>query len=166
MSGLLAVDPGIRGTGLALFNRGELYPVKTRTITPDPSQLWQNRAQSLVTDYESFLLTNKPTEVYLELPVFFIGSQRGIKTARNGDLVKLAMLAGMLYWVSLAYGADVNAIEPSVWKGRKSKEDSHTLIRRILPHLPEKVSGHAMDAVGIGLYAKKYIYQGIRKVRP
>jgi Holliday junction resolvasome RuvABC endonuclease subunit len=164
---LLCIDPGIRGTGLALFTLSEPYPCKVQTIVPNPKDSWNSRAYQCVTSFENFLMRHKNiAEVYLELPAFFAGTKRGIQAARNGDLVKLAMLTGMLYWVVISNSIEINTVDPIEWKGTRSKEASHKLIRNVLPHLDRNISEHALDAIGIGLYAKRFIHKGRWKGRP
>lgn len=153
MSTLLAVDPGIRGTGLALFERGKLYPVKVTCITPVSYDDWQDRAKYVCTVFEEFIVLNKPTEIYLEQPAFF-PTREGIFSAKGGDLVKLSMLMGMLYWISISYGAECSTVLPTAWKYRTNKEANHAYTLGKLPALPKrKYTEHELDAIGIGLWA-------------
>lgn len=166
MPGLLGVDPGIRGTGLALFTRQELYPVKVSNLCPIHEDPWGKRSDYITQHFEDFIYKNRPGEMYLELPVFFGSTKRGLQAARQGDLVKLAMLAGMLYHIAHSNGVEVYTIEPIEWKGRKNKEDGHKAVLKILPNLANnkpKLSEHVLDACGIGLYGKGLIARGLRK---
>lgn len=164
MPGLLAVDPGIRGTGLALFDRGEKAPRLTSNICPIHSDTWGKRLHYVLTLYEEFLYQHKPGEVFIEQPEAWLNTKLGLMAARNGDLVKLAMITGALYWATVGFGADCNTVLPSQWKGRKSKDDVHSVILRLIPTLQKpKRTTHELDAVGLGLYAKGYIKQGSKR---
>lgn len=171
MGKLIGVDPGIRGTGVALFDREDKYPIATVSLEPEPTDPWDKRAYHIVTSFETFVLKHRPVECYIEQPVFFFQTQRGLQAAHSGDLVKLSMLAGMLFWVALYNNIEVYTVEPVEWKGRSNKEKSHTLIHKTLPYLHQapgikrKLSEHEMDAIGLALYGKGIIKRGNRRGR-
>lgn len=150
----LAVDPGIRGTGLALFSYSDMYPKLVANICPRSEDTWEVRAHYVCTLFEEFLHKHRPADVYIEQPQFLGMSREGIMCARNGDLVKLSMLSGALFWCASSSGCKLFLLTPQQWKYKTSKEKSHAVIRSKLPLLKaRKYTEHELDAIGIGLYA-------------
>lgn len=163
MSGILGVDPGIRGTGLALFPAGEKYPSKVVTLVPNLKDSWRKRAAYICDAFEEFIYKNRPGDMYIELPVFFASTKRGLQTARQGHLVKLALLTGMLFYIADTNGVEVFTVEPVEWKGKRNKESAHKTIYKVLPDLMDHHSEHALDAIGIALFGKGLVARGLRK---
>lgn len=150
----LAIDPGIRGTGLALFEYGEMYPVKVSNVCPVQSDPWENRLHYVCTLVEEFIMKNRPADCYIEQPAFMGSTREGIMCARNGDLVKLCFLAGAIYWVCSGANCKMFLVTPQQWKWRTKKSDAHIVLRKKLPLLKNrKYTEHELDAIGIGLYA-------------
>lgn len=151
---MLSVDPGIRGTGLALFEQNNKYPKVVTCLTPEHKEPWEKRFHWVCTMFEDFLIRHRPGECYLEQPTFFAQSKEGLHAARSGDLVKLSMLAGALYWLAVANSIEVYTVLPSTWKWRNNKSKTHDKIRSLLPALTKRYNEHEYDAIGIGLFAQ------------
>ena len=156
----ITIDPGVRGTGVALWIPQAKEPVKTYLFEPYAKDAWSVRLGYICDRLEDCLYKNKPKEAIIEQPVF-MRSREGIGSAASGNLVKLAMIAGALFRVCLDYGCDTNTVFPARWKGRRSKDTVETAIRKILPNLKAK-NHNVIDAVGIGLWHKGYLKAGVR----
>lgn len=150
---IIAIDPGIRGTGIAVFSAGELYPTRTRLLLPNFDKPWVDRMVEICTELEDIIHQHKIKIAMIEQPTF-MRSKHGLATAANGSLVKLAMLAGALLWVCAGVGVDCDTVLPVVWKGKRPKEDTQKTIYKLLPDMAPHLNHNVMDAIGIGLYYK------------
>ena len=158
---LITIDPGVGGTGVALWVPQDPYPIKTYLLQPDSAASWTNRVTWIGEGLQDILHNHKPKDALIEQP-HFLRSRAGLAAANSGNLVKLSMLAGIVLFICKDYGCDVNTVLPITWKGKRKKEDTQRTIKIILPKLPKK-NHNTMDAVGIGLYHKGYIKAGVRK---
>lgn len=175
---VLAVDPGVAGTGWALWpsiRRGSIPPVAPDAVgvlTPrggtfvdksdaiaDELSVITGRARYHCNLHRShFCGCAKQPEILItcEMPEFQASATRSMGWAR-GDLQKLTYLVGAIGY--MAHNATTNCVmEPvpvSQWKGQLSKA---IVTDRILQALGAAACGrlniktHAWDAVGIGLW--------------
>lgn len=148
----LSVDPGVTGTGYAVWKHRKLH--HCGTIYPAKTENWGLRAESIVDKFEDQLMMDCCFDkMTIECPTFMRG-YGGYTTASTGDLVKLTLLTGMLvqsfsHW----QGGVVALVEPSKWKGQLPKEVCRNRVLQTLPGLTnETMSSHAFDAIGIGLW--------------
>jgi len=156
---LISIDPGVRGTGVALWTPQKIEPLYTHLLQPDPKLVWSQRMNYICDRLENLLYKYKPKDAIIEQPLF-LRSRVGIAAAASGNLVKLAMIAGAIMRVCIDYGCTTNTVLPARWKGRKKKEETEKVIRLLLPDLQAK-DHNVLDAVGIGLYHKGYIRGGV-----
>lgn len=157
---LVAIDPGIRGTGVAFFAPQDPNPVHTFLLQPDATQEWAERMAYICENLENLLHKYKPTQAIIEQPTF-LRTSVGIAAAASGSLVKLAMIAGAIFHVCKDYNCDTDTVLPIRWKGKRKKADTEKTIRLILPDLRAK-NHNVIDAVGLGLYHKGYLKGGVR----
>jgi hypothetical protein len=138
---LIAIDPGVRRVGLALFDEKTL----TFAVLLD------------VTDGPLHFVPRAP-RVVLEVPRIYPASRQ---KGDPNDLLALARIVGRLQEHYLAAGADVELIEPRTWKGTLPKEAMTERIRgrlsaaeraRVAP-VARSLEHNVLDAVGIGLHA-------------
>lgn len=148
----LAVDPGIGGTGAALFTPGCKVP-QTWVFNAKRTLPWWQRALSIAGDIDRLQREYRFSTCFCECPQFF-ASASGEMVAGRGDLVKLSIAVGAVAGV-LRQSAKFYPIEVNVWKGQLTKENVNRRIARTLGavNVGDFVS-HAWDAVGIGLFAK------------
>jgi len=159
-------DPGVRGTGMALWEESEWsnpkdLPIVVTSFDPPSSMKWHEAMYYVMDGINSVLCgygTSRMTRLYIELPQFFGASAKGEASAASGDLIKLTSMAGMI--MSWGWHADckVKTYTPNEWKGQLPKQVCHNRILDILPGLEPMAMGgmtsHGWDAVGVGLYAK------------
>lgn len=75
--------------------------------------------------------------------------------ARRGDLVKLTYLVGKFSSFLPTEPEDFILVRVVDWKGQLPKSVVARRVFKILPGLSsQKISDHAVDAIGIGLYLK------------
>jgi hypothetical protein len=152
---IIAIDPGVGGTGYAIFDNGIL--VKFGTVKAIGNE-WLYKCSNIL-----FLLDGQINGFYqvekvlIECPQFMSGSS-GRMVAARGDLVKLTLLTGMiLQKFMVKYGVSaIELVEPSKWKGQLPKSVCNNRVLKILKSknnsLPLKFDDHGLDAVGIGLW--------------
>ena len=150
---LLAIDPGLVGTGWATFIGDEGHPAGCGVIAAKRTMEWDDKLGFYCLWLRRFVKLNKPDEIVMEWPTY-MQSAGGQLSARSGALVKLCMLVGALH-VNSGPRCPVILVTPNVWKGQLSKKICIKRIRRILGDdtINElNPTEHAWDAIGIGLY--------------
>lgn len=156
-SKLATVDPGLIGTGIAIWRdfARDSVPYKISVLCPSRKLPWLARChilkQKLLTVYEQYNVCR----VYCELPAYFGSSAVGHAAAQRGDVVKLTFAAGMAAAAIWEFGGDFETVEINAWKGQLPKEVVERRIRRLIGYkdgFGDKIKTHAWDAVGIGLY--------------
>jgi Holliday junction resolvasome RuvABC endonuclease subunit len=159
----LAIDPGILGTGWALFWEEEyiIPPEKTGVLFTKvhaTKENWLARAMSIIVGLEESQLHKEISKVYIELPTFFQSAKGQVcasgKDGADSDLVKLSVLIGMIVGHFAINSVRVELIPVNKWKGQLTKTAVHARLKNRLGD-KFKYTNHADDAVGIGLWVKK-----------
>jgi len=159
---LLAIDPGLQGTGLAFwYDQQCLAPDWVRVVRNHgvKNKDWVVRAHRLVEEVLSTLSEEvRVNSVACELMEMH-GSARAQMMWKAGDfqrtLVFIGMLVGRLRHEMLTQ--EFKLVKPSEWKGQMPKSVAERRIRKKLGDKVcrrLKIQSHAWDAVGIGLWAK------------
>jgi Holliday junction resolvasome RuvABC endonuclease subunit len=151
---IYGIDPGLQGTGLAIFYEGKL---RESSVHYPKGDSWEQRAAGLYyhlcgvfrTARHSF--PSKEHVVVIESPQFF-GSRHGDMVARSGDLVKLSYAAAMSFAAALSEGWTPVTVEPNTWKGSMSKTQVITRVRKLLKEEAKGLRTHAWDAAGLVLW--------------
>jgi hypothetical protein len=154
---ILAVDPGVNGTGWALLRARDAKLCDCGTLHGKGTD-WGRKCVQILNGYERIISRNYIGQVFIESPVFMHG-YGGYTAASTGSLVKLSMLCGALY-LSTVMKHGTCLVEPSKWKGQLPKKVCNA---RVIEKLTkeslcdsgflEKISNHALDAIGLGLWA-------------
>lgn len=160
---VVAIDPGVKGSGVAVFHGTFLWVASYRTSGDifdaafNPEHLTYPKMQT-------------PVRIVLEKPqVYRTGRLKG----DPNDLIDVAVAGGEMLGRALERfrrcGIDpasivVEKIVPAVWKGQLPKEVAQERIERALashevtcivePH-PASLMHNVWDAIGIGLWAVK-----------
>lgn len=158
-STLLAVDPGIRGCGIAVFEDTSLTwaayvknSLKTGCTAEAASEM-ASRVREVVLNKQVY-----PTRLALEWPRIYAWNSKG----DPNDLLALAAVDAAV--AALFFAAASVSYYPSDWKGQMKKEPCHARIRsRLLPseltaacvgaHEAKSLAHNVWDAVGIGLHS-------------
>ena len=118
---IVTIDPGISGTGIAVFLKDKLqyaksfsYPGKNKTMI-ERSQEYCDRLDKIFIDQ-----INGQPKFYIEKPDYY-DSDKGKVCAESGGLFKLIFFVGFLTCHIVRKGYDVTLIPFSNWKGNLSK---------------------------------------------
>ena len=156
----LAIDPGLSGTGLALFVNREPVRVEVLYTNRQLAGLdWWIRAGALAeavgmwtTQYAN--PTRYPVSVVCEFPMK-MESRAGLAAQKYGTH-RLAFLVGALQMrLAQAHVQSFEPVLPISWKGQLPKSIVRDRIRGVLGKKETEILGvrsHAWDAVGIGLW--------------
>lgn len=143
---LIAIDPGAR-TGIAVFSDSILSSAYDRAFANTNEEVLVLR--DLATIF-------KPGRVVIELPVVYpIKQWKG----DPNDLIKVAMHVGIAVAVFSPFWS-VELATPRQWKGQRPKAIDNARTLRLLSEdelerIEKKNSTHALDAIGLGLWALK-----------
>lgn len=157
---LIAIDPGLRNIGLAIFDRGELQDACLVRETTNPRSAYDH--SQVVEALKSRLPCLDPgTEGVIEQPqIYRTAHQRGSQS----DLIDLASVVGAVAEALAQRGVRSTYVLPRTWKGQLSKEISEGRSRKLLNsdereriNLPTQAGlrHNVWDAIGIGLWAVK-----------
>jgi Holliday junction resolvasome RuvABC endonuclease subunit len=149
----IAIDPGVGGTGWAYWEEDPEYapstPFDTGVLKGRGS--WIEQATNIY--YRMHDLIDRlgmPQLALIEYPAVF-QSAGGRMAAGRGDIVKLAVLTGMLI-SAVEVCHTVKLVEVNVWKGQLPKYITQLRIQQLLKINDSVWPSHVWDAVGIGLY--------------
>ena len=143
-----AVDPGLNGA-VAVYSPSRKV-VQAYRLRPPTGKDWDTRVDSVV--QQAVLLTGFVDTVVVEMPAFF-QSVGGMRTARSGSLIKLALLAGRVFQAISAQ--DKRWVGVNEWKGNAPKHVVHRRAEKKLslsgklPGRWEKMSDDERDAVAM-----------------
>lgn len=153
---LLAVDPGTRGCGVALFD-GQRLILADYVYNPSKFRGDARMSDCLAMAHAAldWVLPTRLDEIVIEHMVIY-HSGRGKRGADPNDLLRLAEIGGAICVLS---GAAAKSYSAKEWKGSLPKEICH---RRVLDRLsidersrlqgPMSLLHNVLDAVGIGLH--------------
>ena len=152
---LIAVDPGLACTGLAVFVDGELRSV--RGACTDPTRSLQQRVISIAEEVQDAGCC--ATRCAMEMPTIY---PRAKGKGSGNDIVKLATVVGAV--IAVLYVSEMMLVAPAEWKGQvpkaihqprilaKLRENESRILRAVSGEYGAKLH-NVIDAIGIGLYA-------------
>lgn len=159
---LVAVDPGIRGSGVAVFSDGALFAAHYVKSPAQSDEDLLRQAAAMASAIRAAVLDAAGLTLVVELPRIY--SRGGGKTKGDpNDLRGLCLVAGGL--AALFPGADIRSVEPAEWKGQVPKGVMGKRVRgrlcaaeagvlaRAEAAVAASLRHNAVDAVGIGLWA-------------
>lgn len=160
---VLFVDPGIGGTGLALFaklaavGKKPWMPVMTEMLEPK-SKHWQAKIEEVCSWFSGIVHALDARLVVIEMPETWGGDARSYAATTKQTKGEPAPLFKLTYLVGgmgeIARQATLSRpllISPRLWKGQLPKEVVH---KRIFQTWGNKYREHEADAVGMGLAAQ------------
>lgn len=162
---IATIDPGIRGTGIAIWSmdnwQKETLPIATYVVTPPADEDWVYAIADLHKHIEPIWEQHNVQKAYCEFPQYFT-SGKGHSATAKGDIYKLSCLVGVFMGMMLGKGTMLIPVQVNVWKGQLSKD---AVIARLLKREPRlrnlDIETHAWDAVGIAYYHKR-IFSGLK----
>jgi hypothetical protein len=164
---VLSIDPGVRGTGLAVWKmdsfKGVLeLPIHVENFMPYSDDDWFKTCWKFHERFIDFLQLWNIKKAYVEWPAYF-ESAKGHAAATKGDINKLCCLVGLFSGEIWAYGGRIDTVKVNTWKGQLPKDEVQHRIERALPGIEVlKPNSHSWDAVGLGLYAKGFRMDKLR----
>ena len=153
MRSTMAIDPGLGGTGYAVFNpNGALTGVGTIRVGRHDPLTYRIRSVSILLRMH-LPVSHVPLRVVIECPEFMGGTAKGSAASRGGALVKLAHVTGAIVG-GFSMACEVDLVTPGEWKGQLPKEVMRERLERTMPRRDkarmQKESEHAWDAYGLG----------------
>lgn len=159
---MLCLDSGVSGTGWSFFEHGEIIPKDAGNIYP-PVRIknWVDRLEYIGNHVQELIYHEYPNEidvVYAELAEFWEGHAVSRAISNNNNLAKLIACIGAFHRICVDYTdkkIEFIPVTPMEWKGQVPKEEIASRIRNIIGPIRDKA--HAIDAIGIGLWARGLI---------
>jgi len=161
MSRTLFIDPGIEGTGYALFDyyytkaEKAMPPIKTGSFRPrnKDNEHWQRNCEELWSWFGGMLTAMQPSIIVLESQGVWSESAKSMASATRGDIMKLTYLTGGMAHCCFKELLETPVlVAPRVWKGQLPKK---VVISRLNKHFPTlSFKNHEADAVGMGVAAQ------------
>lgn len=174
--GLVCIDPGLTGTGWAVFYDSNTTADYTKFSPPgrtgciraqaaphckDSARMGKTyysvstRASSIARELAQHIACCEcsPTHQWtciLETPTVWGSDPRGFQSNQRGDLIKLSVLIGMIYSTlnKRFPRMEIRLTTPQEWKGQLSKDVTMLRIQSVLGCT---FPNHIADAVGMGL---------------
>lgn len=153
---LVAVDPGLRECGVAVFENGKLVFAKLVTAPHRREGATQWSDMALEVKSEVDLPVDRMAVEQMEV--------RKTKTSAWKDIMQLAHVAGGIFALFALKSTEVISVKPSRWTQGRPKQANHVRIRSRLnrgetralteglEETPSANHKELLDAVGIGLY--------------
>lgn len=170
----LTIDPGLDGTGVAVWGAEGVAPVAVFTIHPRAAMLkvpdrleasgvssllswaWVGAGEQLGVELNLQLEQFDPiSHVYCEWPALFGGASGHIAAAR-GDLGKIYWACGIIARVAAQHRAHFYPVPVAVWKGQLPKPIVVSRCKQRLGPAAARFKDcdeHSWDAIGLGLWA-------------
>ena len=151
---LMTIDPGLSGTGYSVWHNDTL--ILCRQIIPENNLTMEDKAKVIKKMLIEAINYRRIDHVAIEYPKVF-GGATNMAIAMRGDIVKLAWFVGYICGAIVTNRCVTYELVPvNTWKGQLPKSVIENRVRKIFPDPENKLSikGHAIDAVGIGLFLK------------
>jgi hypothetical protein len=152
----LFVDPGVGGTGVALWDVScSRHPIAAFNVNSG-SGTWLERQRHIVDRLTEQVPVYPPAQLIIECPEWQSGAT-GEACAKRGDLVKLAIITGAI--VRAYRDWEIQFVTPSMWKGQLPKKLVHDeMLRSVMSKARMRKLGlvgkasHCWDAVAMGYW--------------
>ena len=160
----MTIDPGVTGTGIAIWNSYKgipcnKIPIFTNSIIIRGKESWRKKIEDYTQVICSYMNLYSPcNHIYIEEPIF-MESAKGLASARSDSLEKLISCASYFAGYFSAVNRKVEFVRIIDWKGTMPKDVTERRIRKVIENdnICEGIHNHAWDAVGIGLYLQKLL---------
>jgi Holliday junction resolvasome RuvABC endonuclease subunit len=158
-SRVLFIDPGIGGTGWALYEfiggcSSLQAPKLWGVIRATQDRFWFDGILEIVDVLEILIDKHCPDLLVIEHPEYWPGSATSYASVAGGSLFKLVLLVGqMSYIAAKKCRLQPQFPSPAAWKGQLPKDVVIKRIKDRFPHIT-RVRNHEADALGMGLAAQ------------
>jgi len=148
---LVAIDPGTKETGIAVFQRGYLVHA---VLCRDKHKDWKIRCQQIRLQVSIFCCQQIDCAI-IELPSYEF-SVRGRAAARTDSTIKLAYLCGLI-GATLEAEDGIHLVTPRQWKGGLPKTVTAQRVKDKYSLIKDETNHNVLDAVAIGdWYLRKH----------
>jgi hypothetical protein len=158
---LVSIDPGLRGCGIAVFDKAKARLLRAAYVTnPNTKERGYKSHALMARELANWLASEMKTlpaalsQVIIELPRIYPGPQQ-----QKGDLNDLLDVTGVgSAFAALCNPSAVQHVIPSEWKGQVPKKVMNERVLKALDNVEVGNVRHAgskdhntLDGVGIGL---------------
>lgn len=160
----ITVDPGLGGTGWAVWESGSVWPtlvmpVATGVIRAGGPTSWILRSNRIMSGFSALMAQYGPERVYVEFPEFFDSATGracavGDQPDEPAPLQKLTVMVGRIAQVCYEHEATFVPVLVRAWKGQTPKPVIARRVARRYGGKPDMFPDHTMDAVALGLHLK------------
>jgi hypothetical protein len=152
---MLSIDPGIRATGVALWDdKGTLARAGLVRIPDKAAHPWIKMSDTLI----DWIFPDQISRAFIEFPQTYAGrASRG----DTNDLLALAGLVGAIHFtIYNGFAIHTVQVRPGEWKGQRPKAVTKANVlekltkeelARVDLKIPVSLRHNVFDAVGIGL---------------
>jgi hypothetical protein len=154
MSALMTIDPGLQGTGIAIWKDRRLVYTTVLTSRGAESSDWIDRVNRIAVQVQELAIEYHVREMVSEWMEMH-QSARAQMMWKSGDFQRTLFLIGTIYGLCEHFVVEFTTIPPSKWKGQLPKSVTINRVKKILgPSIGARlgIETHAWDAVGIGLW--------------
>lgn len=153
---LMAIDPGLQGTGFAIWHRTNLVVPRICGVlrSRHGKGPWLRRVDDISTQVLDLCVYHSIGHVVCEMMEMH-QSARAKMAWGGGDLQRTLVLIGTIHGLTRRHTPKFTLTPPSEWKGQLPKSVTISRVRKCLgKHACIKldIKTHAWDAVGIGLW--------------
>lgn len=156
MPNLMAIDPGLKGTGVAIWNPKSPVPLLAQVITSRGAESndWIDRVNRVAVQVQELAMEHSVRMIVCEMMEMH-QSARAQMMWKAGDFQRTLVLIGAIYGMTESFVVDFKLFPPSQWKGQLPKSVTIRRVQRAIgvkAALKLEIETHAWDAVGLGLW--------------
>jgi hypothetical protein len=156
MHSMMAIDPGLTGTGVAIWKGSNHRPVHAEIVHSRGalSDHWLGRVNHIAVQVQELAMEHSVREIVCEMMEMH-QSARAQMMWKAGDFQRTLILIGAIYGMTEAFVIHFRLTPPSEWKGQLPKSVTINRVKRAIgPDVCRRLDldKHAWDAVGIGLW--------------
>lgn len=154
MPKLMAIDPGLQGTGFAIWNDGTT-PREVGVLRGPAGPDWMKRVDAIAVQVSDLVHRYKVKRIICEQMESYNTASSSMAWGK-GDLQRTVFLIGTIHGMTRIRVKRFELVTPRVWKGQTGKQ---VTIHRVHKRLGREtcrqlgMKTHAYDAVGIGLWS-------------
>lgn len=158
MKTVFTIDPGVSGTGLAIWN-ADLFGVgKFPYEGYPPTKIMSIRYKDTASYFNTLQYGIRQLgclKIICE-DVDYRKGDKGQMVAESGDLVTLAKFIGAIQGIAFCEGVPIELVTANIWKGQLNKAKVVARLKKICPSLTnfcgDEEKAHDWEAVGIGFW--------------
>lgn len=155
---MMAIDPGLQGTGYAIWHRDPRVPDEAGVLRGPRGPDWMARVDHIAVNISELVRNYEVRHIICEQMEHF-GTAQSSMSWKTGDLQRTVFLIGTIHGMT-RLRCRFELVTPREWKGQLPKSVTIARVRRALGRDTCRglcIETHAWDAVGIGLWKKGVI---------